>query len=268
MSYTTILNGADLDATIAMANWDANRTLILSHPLSYISDITASAAELNKMDGVTSSTAELNILTGVTATATEINLLDNCTATTAELNYLDITTLGTAEASKAVTADASANIDLGAGTVSLDKDKLIIDAVAMTCTSTELNVLDGIPATLTATEVGYSDGVTSGIQGQLDGKVASADNVGKRAFGTYAGTGSTVNVEFGFRPDLVEIFNSTNYVSFWISEKFDSTTAGFHGNAGQAGAIYTVTFDTEGFNTTGANAHVNGTTYYYRAYST
>lgn len=52
-------------------------------------DVTATAAELNIMDGVTATTAELNILDGVTATATEINKLDGVTATTAELNYVD-----------------------------------------------------------------------------------------------------------------------------------------------------------------------------------
>jgi len=36
-------------------------------------EVTSTAAELNKLDGVTSSTAELNILTGVTATAAELN---------------------------------------------------------------------------------------------------------------------------------------------------------------------------------------------------
>ena len=39
----------------------------------------------------------------VTATATELNLIDGYTGTTAELNYNDVTTLGTVEASKAVT---------------------------------------------------------------------------------------------------------------------------------------------------------------------
>ena len=43
----------------------------------------------------------------VTATATELNLIDGYTGTTAELNYNDVTTLGTVEASKAVTAAAS-----------------------------------------------------------------------------------------------------------------------------------------------------------------
>lgn len=39
-------------------------------------DVTASAAELNIMDGVTSTTAELNTLDGITATVTELNLTD------------------------------------------------------------------------------------------------------------------------------------------------------------------------------------------------
>jgi hypothetical protein len=58
--------------------------------------VTATASELNIMDGVTSTTAELNILDGVTATATELNILDGVTATTAELNLMDGgTTVGT-----------------------------------------------------------------------------------------------------------------------------------------------------------------------------
>jgi hypothetical protein len=42
--------------------------------------LTASAAELNILDGVTSTTAELNILDGVTSTATELNIVDGDTA--------------------------------------------------------------------------------------------------------------------------------------------------------------------------------------------
>ena len=44
----------------------------------------------------------------------------------------------------------------------------INENVALTATSTELNVLDGIPGTLTSTELGYVDGVTSAIQTQLN----------------------------------------------------------------------------------------------------
>jgi len=42
--------------------------------------VTATAAELNLLDGVTSTTAELNILDGVTATATELNYVDGVTS--------------------------------------------------------------------------------------------------------------------------------------------------------------------------------------------
>lgn len=74
--------------------------------------VTATAAELNVLDGITATTAELNILDGVTATTAELNILDGVTATTAELNYNDITTLGTSEASKVVTADANGDVNL------------------------------------------------------------------------------------------------------------------------------------------------------------
>lgn len=60
-----------------------------THTLANITDITASAAELNVLDGITSTTAELNILDGVTATASELNTLDGITATVTELNYTD-----------------------------------------------------------------------------------------------------------------------------------------------------------------------------------
>lgn len=49
--------------------------------------------------------------TAITATADEINALDGLTATVDELNYNDITTLGTAEASKTITVSATPDID-------------------------------------------------------------------------------------------------------------------------------------------------------------
>jgi hypothetical protein len=61
------------------------------------SAVTATAAELNVLDGITASTAELNILDGVTASAAELNVLDGITASTAELNILDGVTADSAE---------------------------------------------------------------------------------------------------------------------------------------------------------------------------
>ena len=48
--------------------------------LSDISDITASAAEINILDGVTATTAEINILDGLTATTQELNYVDGVTS--------------------------------------------------------------------------------------------------------------------------------------------------------------------------------------------
>ena len=73
--------------------------------------ISATAAELNILDGVTSTTAELNILDGVTSTAAELNILDGVTATTAELNYSDTgSSVGTVVASKVVTVDSNKDV--------------------------------------------------------------------------------------------------------------------------------------------------------------
>ena len=44
--------------------------------------VTATATELNKLDGVTATTDDLNILSGVNATATELNYLDGASSST------------------------------------------------------------------------------------------------------------------------------------------------------------------------------------------
>ena len=67
---------------------------------------------------ITATAAEINILDGVTATATEINILDGVTASTTEINYLDITTLGTTQASRVVTTDSNSKVKF-VGTTSL-----------------------------------------------------------------------------------------------------------------------------------------------------
>ena len=82
-----------------------------------VSDLTASASELNTLDGITATTAELNLLDGVTATTAELNILDGVTADYTELNILDGATLSTAELN-------------------------LLDGV--TATTTELNYVDGV----------------------------------------------------------------------------------------------------------------------------
>jgi hypothetical protein len=93
----------------------ADNTLTVQ--VANVSDLTASASELNTLDGITASTAELNLLDGVTATTAELNILDGVTATAAELNLLDGVTATTAELN-------------------------LLDGV--TATTTELNYVDGV----------------------------------------------------------------------------------------------------------------------------
>jgi len=103
--------------------------------------ITATAAELNILDGVTSTAAELNILDGVTSTAAELNILDGVTSTTAELNILD-----------GVTSTA-AELNILDGVTSTAAELNILDGV--TSTTAELNILDGVTAN--ATDINYID---------------------------------------------------------------------------------------------------------------
>ena len=129
---------------------------------------------------ITATAAELNIMDGVTSTAAEINLLDGVTATTTELNYVDTgASVGTVVASKVVTVDANKDVssfrnitltgELDAGSLdisgdvdidgTLETDALSINGTTVTATAAELNILDGV--TSTAAELNLLDGVTS-----------------------------------------------------------------------------------------------------------
>ena len=80
------------------ADWyNAQISDIVNLLLSDISDINATAAEVNILDGATLITDELNILDGATLTTEELNILDGATITTSELNTLDGLTASTAE---------------------------------------------------------------------------------------------------------------------------------------------------------------------------
>jgi hypothetical protein len=111
-----------------------------THSLSAITDVTASASELNILDGATLTTTELNYVDGVTsaiqdqlngkaatshthsladvtdvtASAAEVNILDGATLTTTELNYVDGVTSAIQTQLNARTQKYSANIGNGA----------------------------------------------------------------------------------------------------------------------------------------------------------
>jgi hypothetical protein len=109
---TTTLTDLGITASAAELNIMDGVTSTTAE-LNILDGVTATAAELNILDGVTATTAELNILDGVTATTAELNILDGVTANASELNLLDGATSGTMVAGKAVVASGAAAIPLG-----------------------------------------------------------------------------------------------------------------------------------------------------------
>ena len=187
-------------------------------PASQLSDVTASAAELNILDGVTATATELNYTDGVTSNIqTQLNAKQDDVITTqgdlvaggtggavqrlgigtadqvltsngTSLLWAaggggggDITavTAGTALTGGGTTGDVTLNVDLAAITIPPSQ------ITGVTATAAELNILDGVTAT--TAELNYTDGVSSNIQTQLDGKV---DEVNGAV--TTAATGSNV----------------------------------------------------------------------------
>jgi len=107
----------------------------------------------------------------VTASAAELNLIDGYTGTTAELNYNDVTTLGTSENSKTVTQSAGGAIVIGATsgdqTIDIASHDLVdgglkLAGTLVTSSATELNLLDG--KTVVGDAVLASDQSWSGSQ--------------------------------------------------------------------------------------------------------
>ena len=144
-------------------------TDIPSLTLSKISDVTATAAEVNVLDGITASTTELNYVDGVTSSIqTQLN------------NKVAANEAITGATKCKITYDSKGLVTSGADLQASDIPNLTLSKITdVTATATELNVLDGITAstselnildgvTATATELNYVDGVTSNIQDQLD----------------------------------------------------------------------------------------------------
>jgi len=111
---TLNLNGTAVTATAAELNILDGATVSTAE-LNILDGATVSTAELNILDGATLSTAELNILDGVTATTAELNILDGVTATAAQINQLSNNTFGTLTATTSITSPLLTN----AGTLAL-----------------------------------------------------------------------------------------------------------------------------------------------------
>lgn len=122
---------------------------------------------LSKVTDVTASAAEVNVLDGITATTSELNVLDGITATTTELNYVHGVTSGI---QTQLDNKVAKNSDITAGTAT----KITYDAKGLVTAGSSLLASDipDLSATyVPITSVGVANGVASLDAG---GKVPSA----------------------------------------------------------------------------------------------
>jgi hypothetical protein len=132
-------------------------------------DVTATAAEVNLIDGSLAGTV-VNSSAVIYGAAGEVNATTlqiagtSISSTAAEINLIDGSSAGTIVNGKAVIYGAAGEVNA---------TTLQIAGSSVTSTAAELNILDG--ATLTTTELNYVDGVTSAIQTQINDKAPLAD---------------------------------------------------------------------------------------------
>jgi len=190
--------------------------------------VTASAAELNLLDGVPLTT-DLSYVDGVTsAIQTQIDgkqATITGAATTITSDDLAV--------SRALVSDASGKVAVSAVTAA---ELALLDGI--TASTAELNLLDGVPLT---TDLSYVDGVTSPIQDQIDSKAPSSNPVFTGSIEEQTGT-----MPAGTTP-AIDPANGT--VQEWTltgnSSPTDSLTDGeFVELLIQDGTAYTITWPT------------------------
>lgn len=137
--------------------------------------LTATATELNILDGATLSTTELNYVDGVTS-AIQTQL--DAKAPTANPTFTGTVTLPSGTVTSTMIADGTiANADINSSAQiaygKLNLTNSVVDA--------DINASAAIAwskiapsSSVSATELGYLDGVTSAVQTQLDAKLATS----------------------------------------------------------------------------------------------
>lgn len=123
-----IIGGSGI--SISYNDTSGNTTISLDNPtvkVSDISDLTASASELNILDGANITTSELNVLSGIKAS-------------TSELNYLDGANPGTVVASTVIIVDSNKDLQ-GIRNLTLDGN-LTVNGTATTVNSVTVTIDD------------------------------------------------------------------------------------------------------------------------------
>lgn len=173
--------------------------------------------------------------TAVSATAAELNKLDGVTASSTELNYVDITTLGTAEASKAITVDASSQVDASAITFT--------DLGTVTTADINGGTIDGVnigassAGTGAFTTLDCNDGAFAIANLDIDGGTdIGAAIVDADLFIVDDGAAGTNRKAAASR---LKTYIETSTLAFTASNTFENATGQiFQGDEGNAGTLY------------------------------
>ena len=205
-----VFEGATADAhetTLTTIDPTADRTIKLPNVSGTIpvlaaessTQISATPAEINVLDGITSTVAELNILDGVTATASEINALDGITSTVAELNILDGVT-STATELNIVDGDTSAGTTAVAGSDGLVTN----DAGTMRQTTVDTfdTYLAATTKTLTNKSISLASNTVTGTTAQFNSALSDG------SFATTAGSETLTNKTL--TTPVIASFNQTS----------------------------------------------------------
>ena len=164
--------------------------------------VTATATELNLLDGATISLSELNTLTGLTATTGELNTLDGITSTVTELNIVDGDTTATAttvvDADRLVLNDDGTMVQVTVDDLNTYLASKVTTLTNKTLTSPTINspTITDFSATGTFTVTSTDSGSAAAPELEIyrdSASPADADYIGQIKFSGENDTGATVN---------------------------------------------------------------------------
>jgi hypothetical protein len=164
--------------------------------------VTATATQLNILDGATISTAELNTLTGLTANTSDLNTLNGITSTTTELNIVDGDTAATAttvvDADRLVLNDDGTMVQVTADDLNTYLASKVATLTNKTLTSPTINspTITDFTATGTFTVTSTDSGSAAAPELEIyrdSASPADGDYIGQIKFSGESDTGATRN---------------------------------------------------------------------------
>ena len=217
--------------------------------VSEISDLTATAAELNIMDGVTASTAELNYVDGVTS---NVQTQMDTKAPTADPTFTGTTTIPTADinggAIDGAVIGANSAAALTATTINAST-KLQVNGTDVITNARQLSNIASIDATTAAAITTAGVGGANTFDATASGALANGDPVILNANGTVSKPALSIS------PNDPATFGYANGADVNGASITQSMSAAYNSNTGTtgAGAFITVFEDTTAGNVLSAN---------------